>query len=89
MTEEPKEIEEATDVLLDDVEIHDTKAPACFPQWQRYFAYLDDLKDSGICNMFEGPIYLQKEYRLSHEYAKKIYVSWMNNYGNAQRYRNE
>ena len=46
-----------------------------------YFEYLDNLRDSGITNMFEAVPYLMNEYlELSTDEAKKVLLDWMNSY---------
>ena len=45
-----------------------------------YFIYLDELRESGICNMFEAPRYLMIEYGLNREDAKSVFLNWANRY---------
>lgn len=43
-----------------------------------YFDFLDDLRESGITNMYGAVPYLVQEFpELSKEEAKKILLSWM------------
>lgn len=50
-----------------------------------HLEYLDDLRESGVTNMFGGAAYLQKEFRLTREDAKDILVYWMNTFGQEDR----
>lgn len=49
-------------------------------KWMRYYRYLEKLRASGITNMFEASVYLEDEFNLYTDDAKKILVSWMKNY---------
>ena len=52
---------------------------------EEYFLYLDDLRDSGITNMFEAVPYLINEYpELSTDEAKQILLDWINSF--SERY---
>ena len=43
-----------------------------------YFKYLDDLRESGITNMFGATPYLMRTFsELSEENAKKLLKNWM------------
>ena len=46
-------------------------------QEQKYFNYLDVLRESGVTNMFGAVPYLQAEFGLNAVDAKKILISWM------------
>lgn len=46
-----------------------------------YFDYLDDLRESGICNMFGAAPYLAKEFGLPMVKAKEIHLEWMRTFG--------
>ena len=48
-------------------------------KWMRYYRYIEKLRESGITNMFEISIYLEDEFNLYNDDAKKILVSWMKN----------
>lgn len=45
-----------------------------------YWWYLEDLRRSGITNMYGAAPYLQDEFCLTHEEATKILIDWMKNY---------
>lgn len=42
-----------------------------------YFIYLNDLRESGITNMFGARPYLMEEFGLEKQEASKILSSWM------------
>lgn len=47
-------------------------------QLLEYFQYLDDLRESGITNMFGAGSYIMREFpNLSKYEAKDIILSWM------------
>lgn len=41
------------------------------------FEYLDNLRESGICNMFESPNHIQKEFGLDRYESRDIVKEWM------------
>lgn len=48
---------------------------------EEYFEYLDDLRDSGITNMYGAVPYLMNEFsNLSQEEAKKVLINWMESF---------
>lgn len=49
-------------------------------EWIKYYQYLEDLRQSGIVNMYGSVPYLQAEFDLSFNDAKEILMSWMRNY---------
>ena len=44
---------------------------------QEYFDYLMDLRDSGVTNMFGAPAYLQRDFCLSVQEAREIFLEWI------------
>ena len=44
---------------------------------EEYFTFLDDLRESGITNMFGATPYLQEEFGLTYNEAKEVLVAWM------------
>lgn len=52
---------------------------------EKYYQYLDDLRDNGITNMFGAASYLASylvdEFDLEPEEASKILVEWTKSYG--------
>ena len=47
---------------------------------QEYFDYLDDLRDSGVVNMFGAGVYLQRDFCLSRSEAKEVLLKWMDQF---------
>lgn len=45
-----------------------------------YFSYLDDLRDSGVTNMFGASPYLQSEFGLDRNEARDILRQWMDSF---------
>jgi len=43
----------------------------------KYFEYLDELRESGVTNMFGAGVYLQEEFDLDKREARKILAEWM------------
>jgi len=51
-----------------------------------YYNYLEELRQSGVTNMFGAIPYLQEEYpELTDEEAKNILKSWMENYSELKK----
>ena len=49
---------------------------------EEHLQFLDDLRDSGITNMFGGAKYLREESpELSEEESREILVDWMKSFG--------
>lgn len=44
-----------------------------------YFDYLNELRDTGVTNMFGAGPYLQDEFQLNREEARMIILEWMKN----------
>jgi len=47
---------------------------------EQYYNYLNDLRDSGVTNMFGASPYLQEEFGLSRYEAKTVLMSWMKSF---------
>lgn len=48
------------------------------PDWQKYYDYLDDLRESGETNMFGASPYLREEFdELDKTQAREILTTWM------------
>lgn len=47
---------------------------------KEYFNYLEDLRRSGITNMFGAAPYLAEEFDLEMNHAREILCAWMENY---------
>lgn len=46
----------------------------------KYWIYLEDLRRSGVTNMFGAAPYLESEFDLDHKEAVKVLSDWMANY---------
>lgn len=44
---------------------------------EKYFVYLDELRESGVTNMFGAAPYLEDEFDLDRKEAKAVLVEWM------------
>ena len=44
------------------------------------FTYLEGLRQSGVTNMFGAAPYLEREFGLDRNEAKKVLVDWMKSY---------
>ena len=49
-------------------------------EMRKYFVYLENLRRSGITNMFGAAPYLAEEFDLDMREARKILSAWMSNY---------
>ena len=52
--------------------------------YKTYFDFIDELRESGVTNMFGAVPYLMDEFILDNEEAKDILVRWMESF-NDQR----
>lgn len=43
--------------------------------------YLDNLRESGITNMFGAAPYIEKRFKVSQVLARKILLYWMESFG--------
>ena len=50
-----------------------------------HLTYLDDLRESGITNMLEGNVYLEKRFKLPSREASNVLVYWMKSF--AERHK--
>lgn len=46
-----------------------------------YYEYLDNLRESGVTNMFGASKFLEYEFGLDRYEAKDILLAWMQQYG--------
>lgn len=46
----------------------------------KYWIYLENLRQSGVTNMFGAGPYLQAEFDLTEREAREILIDWMNKY---------
>ena len=47
---------------------------------EKYFEYLDDLRESGVTNMFGAAPYLVEDFGITMWEARKILQEWMETY---------
>ena len=45
-----------------------------------FFYYLDDLRESGVTNMYGAGEYLIDEFDMDEKYARKVLIKWMKTY---------
>ena len=50
-----------------------------------YLEYLDELRESGVTNMFGAGSYLEEEFGLTRNDARTVLMYWMNTFGNPNR----
>lgn len=50
------------------------------PEWEIFYIFLEDLRQSGITNMYAASPYLVKHYDLEKKKANDVLRSWMKNY---------
>jgi hypothetical protein len=57
------------------------RAKADDPNWELYFAFLDNLRESGVTNTYGAPQFLQEEFpSMNCEKAVTITVAWMKSF---------
>ena len=49
-------------------------------EYEEYFIFLDELRESGITNMYGATPYLQEAFELAQDEAQIILVEWMNTF---------
>ena len=49
-------------------------------EMQEYYSYLEELRKSGVTNMFGAGPYLQEEFGLDKRTAREVLMSWMGSY---------
>lgn len=52
---------------------------------EEYFEYLDNIRDSGLINMFGAAPYLQEAFDLDRYDAKDILLEWMDTFAERQK----
>jgi len=48
---------------------------------EKYYDYLDELRESGITNMFGAASYIEDAFDLDKKQAKEILLDWMETFG--------
>lgn len=46
-------------------------------EFEKYFDFLDDLRESGVTNMFGASPYLVEEFGVDKSTAQRILIEWM------------
>jgi hypothetical protein len=41
------------------------------------FEYLDDLRDSGVTNMFGSPAYVERDFKVTRKESHQLVSEWM------------
>lgn len=49
-------------------------------EWQKYYDFLEELKQSGVTNMFGAVLYLLEMFDIDRKLASEILVNWIYNY---------
>ena len=49
-------------------------------EWEEYYNYLEDLRKSGVTNMFGAAPYLVEDFCIDKYLAREILSNWMQNY---------
>jgi len=52
---------------------------------EEHLTYLDDLRESGVTNMWGGAAYLEDKFNLPRKEAKEILLYWMQTFGSDNR----
>ena len=50
------------------------------PEMEEYFEYLDDLRESGVTNMFGAAPYLMSEFGITRGKAARVLAAWMQSF---------
>lgn len=50
-------------------------------EFEKYFGFLDDLRESGVTNMFGATPYLIEEFGVDRSTARRILIEWMRSFG--------
>jgi len=53
------------------------------------FEYLDNLRESGICNMYESGKFVREEFGLGRYEARDIVIEWMQTFSQRMKELNE
>ena len=48
---------------------------------EEMFKYLDDLRESGVTNMFGAAVFVADEFSVSKVLSKKVLMEWMQSFG--------
>ena len=50
------------------------------PEWEQYYKTLEDIRKSGITNMFGAAPYLAAYEDIDERLARQVLTNWMHNY---------
>lgn len=50
------------------------------PSEIRVYEYLDELRESGIINMFDAREFIEKEFGVDRKEASRLLLGWMENF---------
>ena len=53
------------------------------------FEYLDNLRESGICNMYESGKFVREEFGLDRYEARDVVIEWMQTFSQRMKELNE
>jgi hypothetical protein len=53
------------------------------------FVYLDNLRESGICNMYESGKFVREEFGLDRYEARDVVIEWMQTFSQRMKVINE
>lgn len=53
---------------------------AIHSEWKEYYEFLENLRLSGVCNMWGANPYIKDAFNLTDEEAKTILCNWIYNY---------
>jgi hypothetical protein len=67
---EPTHIKTVVETVLDNIKNRGKRT-------ERMFVYLDELRESGVTNMFGAAPYLQNEFGLDKHEAREVLSMWM------------
>lgn len=49
-------------------------------EYKKYFEYLDELRESGVTNMFGAAPYIMRKFHVSKGEARTILLKWMSSF---------
>lgn len=56
---------------------------------EEYFVYLDDLRESGVTNMFGAAQYVEAAFSIPYDLAREILSEWMQTFTERQLLKGE
>ena len=49
-------------------------------EWENYYQFLENIRQSGICNMWGATPYIMDAFHLNYEDAATVLCNWIQNY---------